>query len=165
MEILKLLVTHWAVSLGVLGILGSIGAAIATFGLPTLLLHWKACIAALVTLVLTIVILFLYADLERVTADAATDKANYAIVVAQDKTLSANNLNLVAQLKAQGQSITDAASDAFAAQAASKAALLAAQAQQVTDASKIASLQARATNSKTDTGSCDDEISIIRSGL
>ena len=159
------IILHWVWALCSSGVLAALGVGGSIVGWPVVLKHWKAILVALLVIATMIVVVLLYADLERTKAVEVQDKANYAIVVAQDKTLNAVNQNLVAQLNAQSQSIKDAAGYAFAAQAASKAALLDARAKQTNDAKTIAMLRARAANPTTNQGSCDDEISILRSGL
>lgn len=156
---------HWVLALCGAGFVAALGAIVSVLGLSTVLKRWKIIVAGLVTLTLLIVVAFLYINLEKTKATAATDKANYAVVVAQGKTLNATNLNLVAQLKLQSQSIADAANAASAAQAVSKGAEFTALAKQASDAKTIATLQARVSNPKTDEGSCDDEISILRTGI
>lgn len=161
----SMIFSHWVLMLGSVGGFLVVAAVIALTGPATLLKHWKAVVIGLVMLVMAIVIVLLYVELQKVKAADAIDKANYTIVTGQVKTLDADNKNLVAQLSAQSQSIKDAAQAEFAAMAESKAALFAAQAKQATDASQIASLKARIANPQTNQGSCDDEIAYLRAEL
>jgi len=156
------IVSHWLHALIGGGVTTLLGIGLRALGWPAIVKYWKD-IVVFVLLVLTLVfVLMLYIKLKDTEADEAKYKANFETIQGQAETVNADNLNLVKQLNAQSDSITQAAQDALAVQATAKLALAAAQAKQAADAGTIAKLQARAA---TNEGSCDDEITILRSGL
>ena len=156
------IVSHWLHALIGGGVTTLLGIGLRALGWPAIVKYWKD-IVVFVLLVLTLVfVLMLYIKLKDTEADEAKYKANFETIQGQAETVNADNLNLVKQLSAQSDSITQAAQDALAVQATAKLALAAAQAKQAADAGTIAKLQARAA---TNEGSCDDEITILRSGL
>ena len=156
------IVSHWLHALIGGGVTTLLGIGLRALGWPAIVKYWKD-IVVFVLLVLTLVfVLMLYIKLKDTEADEAKYKANFETIQGQAETVNADNLNLVKQLNAQSDSITQAAQDALAVQATAKLALAAAQAKQTADAGTIAKLQARAA---TNEGSCDDEITILRSGL
>ncbi|MFM0165660.1 hypothetical protein PQR39_35160 [Paraburkholderia sediminicola] len=156
------IVLHWIKAALGGGVLALLGLGLRTLGWPTVVKYWKDIAVALLFAVAVAAVVVLYIELERTKAAAAQYAANFKIIQGQAETVNADNLNLVAQLKAQSDSITQAAQDSLAVQANAKLALAAAQAKQGADAGTIAKLQARAA---TNEGSCDDEIAILRSGM
>jgi hypothetical protein len=133
--------------------------------LAILLTRWKLILGCVVVVLAGGTIVYLWLALEAATAKLVLAQANYAVVVGQNKTLNADNLNLVSQTQLQSKSIQLVADAARAAKTASDLALADATAQQAGDQVSIAALQARMKDPKTNAGSCSDEITRIRAGL
>lgn len=162
---ISFLVLHWIAALCGSGFLAVFGAAGSAIGWPVVLKDWKQILVALVFVVLLIVAIFFYVEWQRAKAEEAQYAANFQTIQNQAETLNSDNLNLVGQLKAQSGSIAAAQAAEFAARAAAVQAQQAAQAQQAGDAKTIAALQARAADPKTNKGTCDEELQVIRAGL
>jgi len=160
--ILGFIVSHWLHALIGGGVTALLGLGLRALGWPMIVKYWKDIVVLLCLLIIVVLTLAMYVKLKDAEADEAQYKANFETIQGQAETVNADNLNLVKQLSAQSDSITQAAQDALAVQATAKLALAAAQAKQTADAGTIAKLQARAA---TNEGSCDDEITILRSGL
>jgi len=160
--ILGFIVSHWLHALIGGSVTTLLGLGLRALGWPMIVKYWKDIVGFLCLLLILVLVLLLYVKLKDTEADEAQYKANFETVLGQAKTVNADNLNLVKQLQVQGDSIKGIAQDALAVQAQAKLALAAAQAKQDADAGTIAKLQARAAKNE---GSCDDEITVLRSGL
>jgi glucose/arabinose dehydrogenase len=133
--------------------------------LAILLTRWKLVLGAGLVLLAGATIVYLWLALEATAAKLELTQADYTVVVGQNKTLNADNANLVAQTQLQSKSIQLVADDAQAAKKAADQALAEATAKQAGDRLSIAALQARMKDPKTNAGSCRDEITRIRAGL
>lgn len=159
---ISFLVLHWLAAAASGGAVAVLGVVLRAFGLTNVVKYWKDIVGLVCLALIVVLTLAMYVKLKDAEATAAKYAANFKILQNQAETLNADNQNLVAQLKAQSDSINAVAQEGFAAQANAKLALAAAQAKQAADAGTIAKLQARATNNE---GSCESEIAFLRAGL
>lgn len=126
--------------------------------------HWRLMLGLIV--VAAIGISFWVVVLERNSARAqvAADATTIHTLTDQKAALQSNVDLLTGEIKKQNESILTMRNDAATAQAASTKAAQAAAERNKKDAGTIAALQKLGTD-KSNTGSCDAEISRIRAGL
>jgi hypothetical protein len=160
--ILGFILSHWLHALIGGGVTAALGLGLRALGWPFIAKYWADIVGFLCLILVVVLTLILYVKLKDEEALAAKYAANFKIIQGQAETLNADNQNLVAQLKAQSDSINQAAQDALVVEANAKLALAAAKAKQNADAATINKLQARAANNE---GSCDDEIAFLRSSM
>ncbi len=143
------------------GITAALGIGGSMLGWPVVLKYWKDIVGFICLALIAVLTLDLYAKLKETQADLAKSEANFVILQGQAEVVNRDNANLVAQLKTQDDSITQAAQADLATQASLKLQLAAAQASHAPHKAVIARYQAR---SQVNEGSCDDEIAVLRAG-
>lgn len=143
------------------GITAALGGSVYLMGWPLFLKYWKEIVGLIALLAIAALVFGVLLRLKTVEANYAQSVANFTILKNQADIVNQDNANLVAQLKAQDDSITQAAQAALLTQASLKLSLAAAQASQAQHKAVVAKLQAR---SQVNEGTCDDEINFLRAG-
>lgn len=140
----------------------------ATGGVSTVatsvLSNWKVVVAGIAAVAAAATIGVLMIERDSARTQVAQNAATIVTLTTQKDALQTNVTDLTGQIGTQNAAIMGWEQQLQAARDASDAAGVAAAAQSAKDANTIASLQARGAD-KSNMGTCDAEISRIRSGL
>lgn len=164
-EIIKVLVSHWALTGGLLAVMGLFVWLAVSLGPAWLLAHWAVVLDAFVMVVAAALILWLYVALEHQRSTTAKAQADLTVAVGQERVLQATNADLTATIVRQNTAASGLQAETAARSKAASDAMATAAAAQAGDRKVIAKLRARSANPQTNQGTCDDEIANLRAGL
>jgi hypothetical protein len=164
-EILKAVASHWALSGGLLVVVGLFVWLAISLGPTWLLAHWYEVLDALFLLVAVLAIIGLYVMLEQQRAATVKAQADYQVAIGEVRVLQSSNADLAATIVQQNKAASDAQAQSVARSNAASEAMATAKAKQAGDRALVAKLRARVANPKTNQGTCDDEIANLRAGL
>lgn len=161
-EVLKSVASHWALSGGLLLVVGLFVWLAVSLGPTWLLAHWYEVLDAAVVVIAAVVIVWLYVLLEQQRVATAAANANYQTALGQTRLLQSTNADLAATVVRQSAAAAAAASESQARARAASEAMATAQKQGAADGKAIVSLRKRAADPKTNKGTCDEEIAHLR---